>query len=135
MMKISLLYISLFAACALCWISCFSGHKGGASMASEKTTGDTLKDEIEPVMIYDAKPEYPKIALDRGVTAEVLIKAFVDTLGGVKRVLLGSCSIPGYGFEDAAIKAAYKCQYKPAWEKGHKVGVWVQYNMKFKLNH
>jgi TonB family protein len=135
-MKLSILCITLIAACALCLISCATGHKTNSLTPNETTNSNSsLNDEeIAPELIKNAQPVYPPKALDSSVTAVVVIKAFVDTLGIVKKASVVKCSRPGQGFEEAAIKAAYECRYKPAWQKGRKVGVWVQYNMNFTLN-
>ena len=136
MMKVSILCISLIAACALCLLSCATGHKTDSVTPKETTNSGAIlnSEDIEPELIKNVQPVYPPKALDSSVTAVVVIKAFVDTLGIVQKASVVKCSRPGQGFEEAAVKAAYNCRYKPAWQKGRKVGVWVQYNTNFTLN-
>jgi len=37
------------------------------------------------------------------------------------------------GFEEAAVKAAYKCRYRPAIQNGNPIGVWISYTVEFVL--
>lgn len=81
--------------------------------------------EETPVQIYEEAPVYPPKAKEAGYTGKVVVEAFVDVTGTVKKASAKSCTHPGEGFEEAAVAAAYKCQYKPAISKGKPIGAWV----------
>jgi protein TonB len=89
--------------------------------------------EIEPVQIYEELPEYPRLAQEGGFTGWVLIQAFIDKNGDVKKAQAVKTNRPKMGFEEAAIKAAYKCKYRPAIQNGEPIGVWIAYRVKFTL--
>ena len=52
----------------------------------------------------------------------------------MKRAMVVECNRPGYGFEEAALEAAYKSKYTPGMEGDRPVAVWVSYMVKFKLD-
>jgi hypothetical protein len=135
-MKIFLLCMSLLAASGLWWASGNSGERSDSAKSLQTTGADSVShsDEVYPVMIREVKPIYPQKALDSGVTTIVTVKALVDTLGNVKKALAAKCTRPGFGFEEAAVAAALSCRFVPASEKGHKVAVWVAYDMRFALD-
>ncbi|MFA6587888.1 MAG: TonB family protein [Patescibacteria group bacterium] len=87
--------------------------------------------EVDPVQVYEETPEYPRLARDGGFTGYVIVQAFVDKNGFVKKAQAVKCTRPGMGFEEAAVKAAYKCQWKPAIQNGNPIGVWVAYKVDF----
>jgi protein TonB len=89
--------------------------------------------EEEPVIIDEEVPRYPPIALAAGFTAWVRIQAFVDQSGNVLKAVSVNTNRPGIGFEEAAIKAALKCKYRPAIQNGNPVGIWITYKVVFKL--
>ena len=82
-------------------------------------------------MIFEKKPDYPQLARDGGFTATVTIQALVDKNGNVKKAQALKCTRAGLGFEDAAIKAAMDCKYKPAIQNGNPINCWVTYTIKF----
>ena len=86
-----------------------------------------------PEMLFEAAPEYPRLAIQAGMDGVVWIKALVDTDGNVVRAVVFKPSGTNAGFDDAAVKAAYKCKYKPAVQNGYPVAVWVTYRVDFDL--
>ncbi len=86
-----------------------------------------------PVQIYEEIPEYPRLAQEGGFTGWVKIQAFVDKSGNVKKAQSVQTNRPNMGFEDAAIKAAYKCKYRPAIQNGNPIGLWIEYKIDFVL--
>jgi protein TonB len=90
--------------------------------------------EVDPVQIYEETPEYPRLARDGGFTGIVTIQAYVAKDGTVKKAQAVKCTRPGMGFEEAAVKSAYKGKWKPAIQNGNPIGVWVAYTVKFELN-
>jgi len=88
--------------------------------------------EKAPEMIYQETPEYPKGAEKACKEGVTWVKALVDQEGNVKDVELSKTSgMPE--FDDAALKAAYKCRFKPAVQNGYPVSCWVTYKVKFSL--
>ncbi len=90
--------------------------------------------EEQPVQIYEEIPDYPRLAREGGFTGYVIVQAFVDKNGEVKKAQAVKSNRPNMGFEDAAVKAAYKCQYRPAIQNGNPIGVWISYRVDFKLD-
>lgn len=86
--------------------------------------------EIEPEMIHQEKPIYPRLADEAGITGIVTIKALVDEEGNVLRanVYVSSGVV---SLDEAAVKAAFKCKYKPGIQNGRPVKVWVTYKNEF----
>jgi hypothetical protein len=93
--------------------------------------GVFIRHEQPPVLVYEATPDYPKLALDGGFSAEVYLYAYVDKEGNVKKVEIIKCTRPKIGFEEAAEAAAYKNIYRPAIQNGYPIGVWIAYKMRF----
>jgi TonB family protein len=91
--------------------------------------------EVEPVQIYEETPEYPRLARDGGFTGYVIVQAYVDKNGTVKKAQAVKCNRPNMGFEDAAVKASYKGQWKPAIQNGNPIGVWVSYRVDFVMDN
>ncbi len=89
--------------------------------------------ELEPVQIHEEKPQYPRLAQEGGFTAYVLIQAFVDKNGDVIVAQAVKCNRPNMGFEEAAVKAAYKNKFKPAIQNDDPIGVWIGYRVEFEL--
>jgi len=98
----------------------------------QKSAGETIDEP--PVMIHEEIPEYPLVAQELGIEADVTILALVGESGKVKKAKVWLCSSPGYGFEEAAVKAAYKSRYLPGKENGKPYDCWVTYKVKFSLD-
>ncbi len=90
--------------------------------------------EEQPVQIYEEIPDYPRLAQEGGFTGWVIIQAFVDKDGNVKKAQSVKTNRPKMGFEEAAVKAAYKCKYRPAIQNGNPIGVWISYKVDFILD-
>jgi TonB family protein len=75
--------------------------------------------DIEPIPIYEPKPEYPPLAAEKLIRGEVILEILVHTDGSTE-VLRVLKSLP-YGCVDAAIEAAKRWRFKPALEKGKPV--------------
>ena len=89
--------------------------------------------EVYPEQIYEEKPEYPRLAQEGGFTGYVIVQAYVDKNGDVKKAQAVKCNRPNMGFEEAAVKAAYKCKYRPAIQNGNPIGLWIEYKVNFTL--
>ncbi|MCP4704256.1 MAG: energy transducer TonB [candidate division Zixibacteria bacterium] len=87
--------------------------------------------EIPAEMIYEHAPEYPRLAQTAGMEAVVWVKALVDKNGNVRDAMVLKSSGSKAGFDEAAVKAAFKCRFKPAIQNGRPVAVWVSYQVEF----
>lgn len=86
-----------------------------------------------PELIYTTTPKYPASAKKSDITGSVTIKAFIDENGVVRSARVAKCNRPGYGFEEAALEAAYNNRYSAAIRRGKPIGVWVTYTVTFTL--
>lgn len=91
--------------------------------------------EVQPIPTLEEKPGYPRLAQEGGFTAYVIVQAYVDKDGNVKKANAIKCSRPGMGFEEKAIAAALKCKYRPAIQNGNPIGVWISYRVNFELDN
>lgn len=94
---------------------------------------DFIPIEEQPVLIKEAKPEYPEMARLTDTEGAVVVQAFVDNSGMVREVRILKSSSSNIGFDEAALEAAYKNIYKPAIQNGQPIGVWVAYTVRFSL--
>ena len=90
--------------------------------------------EIYPEMIYRHVPDYPRLAEQAGITGLVWVKSLVDEEGAVRKAILGKTSGVN-SLDQAAVKAAYKCKFKPGIQNGRPVKVWVTYKVEFELTN
>jgi len=96
-------------------------------------------DEFVPVeiiaeMIYYEKPSYPRLAEQAGLEGLVWIKALVGSKGNVRdAVVYKSSGTPA--LDEAALKAAPRCKFKPAIQNGRPVAMWVTYKVDFILEN
>lgn len=91
--------------------------------------------EVQPIQIYEEKPKYPRLALDGGFSAYVIVETFVSRTGVVLKAQAKKCSRPGMGFEEKAIAAALKCKYRPAIQNGDPIGIWISYRVSFEIGN
>ena len=87
--------------------------------------------EKMPRMIKAVPPSYPPFAFKMKRNGEVWIKAHIDANGDVQNALIHQDSGTNFGFEEAALAAAYKNKFEPFEVNGKKVPVWVIYKVKF----
>ncbi|KAA3631531.1 MAG: energy transducer TonB [Calditrichaeota bacterium] len=90
--------------------------------------------EIYPEMIYQEKPEYPRLAKQAGITGVVWVKALVDREGNVQKAQVGKSSGTG-SLDEAAVNAAYKNKFKPGIQNGRPIAVWITYKVNFELDN
>lgn len=87
-----------------------------------------------PEQIYEVIPQYPSSAKGHRAEAYVIIQAYINKRGTVIKAIATECNKPRYGFEEAALEAAYQCRYKPAiTSNGKPVGIWIEYKVNFVL--
>jgi protein TonB len=89
----------------------------------------------EPMAVNKEKVplRYPDLALRAGVEGTVYVAALVDKNGNVKDAYIEIESGANAGFEEAALEQAMKLKYRPAFNNGIPVEVWIIYRVDFKL--
>ncbi len=90
--------------------------------------------EIYPEMIHQAPLEYPRLAKQAGITGDVWVQALVDKDGNVRDTRVGKSS-GTVSLDDAAIKQAKKCKFKPGIQNGRPIACWVTYKVEFTLDN
>jgi protein TonB len=90
--------------------------------------------EIIAEMIYNEKPEYPRLAKTAGLEGLVWIKALVGSDGNVKDAVVYKSS-GTVSLDEAALKVASKVKFKPAIQNGRPVAMWVTYKVDFTLEN
>jgi periplasmic protein TonB len=73
-----------------------------------------------PVVTYKAKPRYPDIAREAGMTGKVMVLIMVDARGNVFDVEVLSSTAPKT-LVDEAVKAAWKWKFKPGKQRNQPV--------------
>lgn len=91
--------------------------------------------EIGAELIYAPKPDYPRQARLAGMEASVYIQMLVDENGNVINAVIGKESRSKAGFDEAALRAARKCKFKPAIQNGMPVKQWVGFTFDFELTN
>ncbi len=89
--------------------------------------------EIYPEMIYQAPLEYPRLAKQAGITGVVWVQALVDKDGNVRDARIGKSS-GTVSLDEAALKQAKDCKFKPGIQNGRPVNCWVTYKVDFVLD-
>lgn len=90
--------------------------------------------EKYPVLVHEEIPEYPRLARDGGFAGWVIVEAYVDRDGNVRKAHAVKTNRPNMGFEEAAEKAELKCKYRPGIQNGNPIGVWVTHTYRFTLD-
>jgi protein TonB len=89
--------------------------------------------EIQPEMIYEEKPPYPRLAKQAGITGIVWVNSALDKNGNVIDVVIAKSS-GTVALDEAAAKAAWKCKFKPGIQNGRPVRCRVVYKVDFRIN-
>ncbi len=122
------------------------GEGSGEGLYGDNTVIDILDDILpqpdefvafdeEPQLLVAPEPNYPEMAKKAGVTGTVWIKVLVDKEGKVRDAIIVKESGVNAGFEEAALEAAWKRQYRPAMQNNQPVAVWVAYKVRFQLRN
>jgi TonB family protein len=86
----------------------------------------------EPEMTHYEEPVYPSISKDAGHQGTVIVNALLDTKGKVLDATTYRSS--GYPLLDkAAIEAAFKCEWTPAYRSSQPIAYWTNYPVEFVL--
>ncbi len=87
-----------------------------------------------PEVVQRIPPLYPAIAKKAGIEGTVWLKVFVREDGRAGKIEVFKNTKLEIGFEEAAIAAAQKFEFKPALKNGHPVATWVVLPFHFKIN-
>jgi TonB family protein len=98
----------------------FSRKRGPRSSGQAQGGGSGGKYDVEPQIIYQAKVEYPKTALDGGVQGTVQVMAFINEQGFVFKTRVVQSTAP-QNLMDAATDAVAKFRFSPAEKDGKPV--------------
>lgn len=85
---------------------------------------------LNPEFLVRQAPEWPRMTDSANVSCSVWVKALVDREGNVRKAEVHKSS-GTVAFDEAAIAAAYKNKFKPAFQDGYPVEVWVSYKETF----
>jgi TonB family protein len=105
----------------------------GQSKSGVEPPSEFVKVDVQPRMISQGNTVYPPDAKAAGVEGEVWVSAYLDTAGQVAQVKLAKSSGSKL-LDDAALKSAWDCKFKPAKKDGKPVAVWVSFSVVFTLN-
>jgi TonB family protein len=97
----------------------------------DTTSSEYISMELYPVLIYEEIPQYPPECKEKKIGARVVVWAYVDSSGKVPRACVTRSSNPGFGFEQAAAKAALRHVYKPVIIDKKPIGRWIDYEVSF----
>ncbi|MFZ5980787.1 MAG: energy transducer TonB [Candidatus Zixiibacteriota bacterium] len=114
------------------------GNGGGAGLYIADTTDylpgimEFVPVETLPEMVYEVKPEYPRLAKQAGLEAELWMRVLVGKQGKVLDAVVHKSS-GMTAFDEAALQAAYKNKFKPAIQNHVPFLCWVSYKVEFTL--
>ncbi len=110
------------------------GGEDGAVDSGRSDAAAPTADEgfVPPSLLEDATPTYPERAKAEGVSATVTLELDLDVQGKVEQARVKEPAEPvGYGFDEAALEAAYRLKFRAARENG--VGIPVRINYRFRF--
>lgn len=95
------------------------------------SAGEFVPYEEAPEAIFLAEPDYPEMARQAGLTADVWVNVLVDKEGNVRDAIVEKSSVEGIGFEEKALEAALQGKWTPALQNNQPVACWVAYKIEF----
>jgi periplasmic protein TonB len=96
-------------------------------------TGVFVPYDEHPVVISLPTPKYPEMARKAEIEGKVYVEVLIDTRGKVVGARIIRDSGANAGFEEAALEAAWKGEWRPAMQNKQPVAVRVSYPVVFKL--
>ncbi len=90
--------------------------------------------EVYPEMIFEAKPDYPRLAKQAGIEGVVYVEALVSKDGEVLQAQVAKSS-GTESLDEAAVETAYKNKFRPGIQNGRPVAIWVTYKVDFVLDN
>lgn len=107
-----------------------------AAEAAKTKPGDLVQEGpgvATAVMTKRPEPVFPRMAQRMGRSATVTVRVLVNENGQVEDVELSSDKA-GFGFDEAALSAARKTEWKPAVKDGVNVKIWKSLRIVFDPN-
>jgi TonB family protein len=92
-----------------------------------KLLGGSLGQQLKELLVY------PEAARKAGIQGQVIVKTLIGTDGTVQDTKLHT-SVPGSGFDEAAIAAITQLKFKPAQKDGTPVEYWFTIPIRFSLS-
>jgi TonB family protein len=86
-----------------------------------------------PKAVDLAKAVYPEMARKAGLQCTVIVRVLIDISGDVIDARVVKASAEGMGFEEAALEAAFKSKWTPAFQNNQPVPFWQSYTIEFVL--
>lgn len=100
--------------------------------ASADPEQEEVPDVIAPQMVEYSPPEYPAAAFQQGIEAVVQLQITVNVDGTISEPQV--IESRGYGFDEAASKAALGLKFSPALVKGEPRAVKIGFEYVFKID-
>lgn len=103
--------------------------------SSKPDVSDFIPVDIIPEIIWKSVPKYPRLARRMGAQGTVIVRVLIGITGRPLDVVIAKSSGTNgkYGFEEAALESAMKCFFKPAFQDGKPLKVWVSFPFVFNL--
>ena len=115
------------------------GSLGGFTVVSSPDTdvppkqGEFVHWDEDPVAISLPTPKYPEMARKAEIEGKVYVEVLIDTRGKVRDARIAVGSGANAGFEETALEAAWKGEWRPAMQNKQPVAVRISYPVVFKL--
>ncbi len=115
------------------------GSQDGFTVVSSPDTGIFPPQGVfvpydeNPVVVSLPTPKYPEMARKAEIEGKVYVEVLIDTRGKVRDARIIRDSGANAGFEEAALEAAWKGEWRPAMQNKQPVAVRVSYPVVFKL--
>lgn len=129
-------FIKVLSIIALVLLFCILACQGQALKKAERDAASNVDNDNSsggPVIVENVNPVYPEQALREGTEGVVWVKVAIDSTGKVTDATIVKDSGKDVGFEEAALKAAYKTKWAPALEKGRPTAIYVTYKIEFAI--
>lgn len=94
---------------------------------------DFIAFDEPPVLIHFVAPRYPKLARQAGFEGNVMVIVLIDETGDVLDARIGSSDVSA-AMEEAALRAARQCRFRPAKQRTKPVKARVAVPFEFRLN-
>jgi protein TonB len=98
----------------------------------EYPPADSVKPDVLPAVIKNVPPEYPEEMRTQKIDGEVWLKVFITKEGKIQQARVFKST--NEAFNQPAIDAVMKWQFKPAMSKGKPVDSWVPIPFRFRLS-
>jgi TonB family protein len=96
--------------------------------------GDFVPVDTIAELTHNEVPQYPRLAYMAGLEGTVWIKGLIGSGGSVLDAIIYKTS--GFtAFDEAALQAAYRCEFNPAYMDDQAVCMWVTWKVDFTLEH